>query len=238
MPVYMDKSVVNLQNFVIANNKVNFHTVGYSWSGYTFGSVEQLKNIAVDIATARLGDGCPKCDTGKLQMTRGIEVGNIFNLGTKYSAKMGATFTSETGEEQPFIMGCYGIGVSRTAAAAVERFHDKDGIVWPMGIAPYHVVVVPVNPGDDTQMSLATQVYQNLLAADIEVVIDDRDERAGMKFKDADLIGFPIRITAGKKAGEGLLEVKLRDTKEPRDLPADQILAFVQQTLATWKPQL
>jgi prolyl-tRNA synthetase len=174
-------------------------------------------------------------------MTRGIEVGNIFQLGTKYSKSMNATYTAEDGTEQPFVMGCYGIGVSRTAAAAIERFHDKWGIIWPMQLAPYQVIVVPVNTQDETQMTLAEKLYADLKAATvdgkpIEVVIDDRDERAGVKFKDADLIGFPIRVTAGKKAAEGLLEVKLRDQDQATDIPADQVLSYVQQQIREWRP--
>jgi prolyl-tRNA synthetase len=231
-----DKSVVDLKNFAVAINVVDVHRVGMTW-----GADCPLPDVVSDIRLAKVGDGCPDChgtQGGTLEMTRGIEVGNIFNLGTKYSAKMNAVFTNEAGEEQPFIMGCYGIGVSRTVAAAVERFHDKDGIVWPMGIAPYQVIVVPVNPGDATQMALADQVYQTLLQAGVEVVLDDRDERAGMKFKDADLLGFPIRITAGKKAGEGLLEVKLRDSATPQDLALAAILPFVHNAIASWKPVL
>jgi prolyl-tRNA synthetase len=171
-----------------------------------------------------------------LEVTRGIEVGNIFNLGTKYSEKMGATFTDEDGQEKPFIMGCYGIGISRTAAAAVERFHDANGIVWPMAIAPYQAVVVPVNPQEPSQMQLAQRIYETLTAAGLEAVLDDRDERAGVKFKDADLIGFPIRITAGKKAADGLLEVKLRDRSDFMELTESAILPFVQTQIVEWRP--
>jgi prolyl-tRNA synthetase len=191
-----------------------------------------------DIRLARIGDTCPECQNGALEMTRGIEVGNIFQLGTKYSEKMQATYTAEDGTEQPFIMGCYGIGVTRTAAAAIERFHDKNGMIWPMAIAPYKVVVVPVNVLDDTQMTLALQVYEQLQAAGVEVMLDDRDERAGVKFKDADLIGYPIRVTAGKKAADGLLEVKLRDADQPQDMAAGDVLAFVQAQIQSWKPCL
>jgi prolyl-tRNA synthetase len=191
-----------------------------------------------DIRLARIGDTCPECQSGALEMTRGIEVGNIFQLGTKYSEKMQATYTAEDGTEQPFIMGCYGIGVTRTAAAAIERFHDKNGMIWPMAIAPYKVVVVPVNVLDDTQMALALQVYEQLQAAGVEVMLDDRDERAGVKFKDADLIGYPIRVTAGKKAADGLLEVKLRDADQPQDMAAGDVLAFVQEQIQSWKPCL
>ena len=235
IPLIIDKSVLNLENFVIAANKKNYHTVNFNWSKNP--SLQQLlADNAQDLRRANVGDTCAECQQGTLQMTRGIEVGNIFQLGTKYSSSMNATYTAEDGTEQPFIMGCYGIGVTRTAAAAIERFHDKFGIIWPMAIAPYQVVVVPVNVLDETQMNLGVQLYEQLQAAGIEVVLDDRDERAGVKFKDADLIGFPIRVTAGKKAGEGLLEVKLRDQDKPEDMPAADVLAFVQRQIAEWRP--
>jgi len=156
---------------------------------------------------------------------------------------MNATYTDEDGSEKPFIMGCYGIGVSRTAAAAIERFHDKFGMIWPMSLAPYQVVIIIANSQDETQRNLAEQIYQQLQnvqlpdsAKKIEVVLDDRDERAGVKFKDADLIGFPIRITAGKKAPEGLLEVKLRDQDQARDIPLAEVPAYVQQQILEWRP--
>lgn len=229
--VVADESVRDLKNFAVAINEPHKHLVGANWGA----DVPQPKEF-IDIRLAKVGDFCPDCKSGELDMTRGIEVGNIFKLGTKYSERMGATYTDEDGTEKPFIMGCYGIGVSRTAAAAVERFHDSNGIIWPMAIAPYQVVVVPVNTHDEIQMNLAQSVYDTLQQAGVEVVIDDRDERAGVKFKDSDLIGFPIRLTAGKKAAEGLLEVKLRDQAAPQDLPADQILAFVQQQIKEWHP--
>jgi prolyl-tRNA synthetase len=183
-----------------------------------------------------VGDTCSECNTGLLEMTRGIEVGNIFKLGTKYSERMGAVYTDEDGTDKPFVMGCYGIGVSRTAAAAVERFHDSNGIVWPMAIAPYQVAVVAVNIHEPAQISLAEGIYHDLKAQGIEVLLDDRDERAGVKFKDADLVGYPIRITAGKKAGEGILEVKMRDADKPEELKVDDILPYVQRQIREWQP--
>ncbi len=239
IPFILDKSVLELKNFVIAGNKKNVHIVNFNWDKSPYFKELLQKNadeLQSDLRRANVGDTCAECQQGTLQMTRGIEVGNIFQLGTKYSGSMGATYTAEDGTEQPFIMGCYGIGVTRTAAAAIERFHDKFGIIWPMAIAPYQVVVVPVNVLDETQMNLGVQLYEQLQAADIEVVLDDRDERAGVKFKDADLIGFPIRVTAGKKAVEGLLEVKLRDQDSAQDIPAAEVLAYVQRQIAEWRP--
>lgn len=234
IPAIVDSSVMALKNFVIGVNKQSTHKVGFNWT-----SPEWMAPYAKDVRLARVGDGCPECQ-GTLEMTRGIEVGNIFKLGTKYSSKMNATYTDETGEVKPFIMGCYGIGVSRTAASAIERFHDKDGIQWPIPIAPYHVVVVPVNNADDVQMTLATGLYKELQSAGIEVVLDDREERAGVKFKDADLLGFPIRVTAGKKAAEGVLEIKQRMTGEVADVPRDSVVSYVKSIIeaATLKPEL
>ncbi len=214
--VIADNSVKDLKNFVIGANKSDVHYVGANW-GVDFEMPETF-----DVRLSKAGEKCPVC--GKpLKITQGIEVGNIFQLGTKYSEKMNATFSDVNGVEKPFIMGCYGIGVSRTAAAAVEKFHDDFGIKWPKEIAPFEVVIVPVNIADEAQMKVANELYEKFKAAGIEVLIDDRDERAGVKFKDADLIGIPIRITAGKSVStEGLVEYKLRMTGEMEKLTPDK----------------
>ena len=166
-----------------------------------------------DIRLVEQGEFCPQC--GKpLNVTRGIEVGNIFQLGTKYSKPMNAVYLDVDGKAKPYIMGCYGIGISRTAAAAVEAHYDEFGIKWPIQIAPYHVVIVPVNIKDELQMQVAEKIYEDLKNAGVEVILDDRDERAGVKFKDADLIGFPFRVTVGKTIQEGFVEYKVRETGE------------------------
>ena len=158
----------------------------------------------------------------------GIEVGQVFKLGTKYSAALKATFLDENGKEQPLIMGCYGIGVGRTAAAVIEQNHDEHGICWPMSIAPYHVIVVPVSVKDEQQWETAQAIYKALQDAQVEVVLDDRDERPGVKFKDADLIGFPIRITVGPKSlSQGNVEVTLRKTGDQTEVPVHQITEYV-----------
>ena len=183
-----------------------------------------------DLRLVEAGEFCPQC--GKpLKVTRGIEVGNIFQLGTKYSVPMGATFTDEDGSEKPFVMGCYGIGISRTAAAAVERHHDEHGIKWPIAIAPYHVTVIPVNIQDEMQMKIAEEIYEKLQKEGVEVLIDDRDDRAGVKFKDADLIGIPLRITAGKTVQEGLVEYKVRETGEVTKKTPDEAVKTVVETV-------
>lgn len=218
-----DNSIKDLKNFVIGINKTDMHLSGANW-----GIDVDLPKTIADIRLAQVGEGCPNCN-GKLDITKGIEVGNIFMLGTKYSKKMNATFTDENGKEKPFIMGCYGIGVTRTAAAAVERFHDENGIVWPMAIAPYQVSVVPVNVQDSEQMEAAESIYKELLDKNIEVIIDDRPERAGVKFKDADLIGFPIRVTVGKTISEGNVEIKVRSTGEMFIVSKDEAVSKVQE---------
>lgn len=228
VPVVIDHSIAELRNFIIATNNPGYHRVLYNWSD---ADKALLQSKLADVRLARVDDGCPQCDSGKLLMTRGIEVGNIFQLGTKYSNAMSATYSAEDGQELPFIMGCYGLGVSRTAAAAIERFHDDNGICWPLPIAPYQVIIVPTNVSDETIWGLANNLYAELKQAGIEVIIDDRDERAGVKFKDADLIGFPIRVTVGKKAADGVVEFKLRSEKEAMDLAAAEVLAKVKGLL-------
>jgi len=219
--IIADNSIKDLKNFVVGCNQTDKHLIGANF-GVDF---PEIKNFA-DFRLVEAGDFCPTCGA-PLKVTRGIEVGNIFKLGTKYSKPMHAVFLDKNGKEQPYIMGCYGIGISRTAAAAVERYHDDNGIVWPIAIAPYHVVIVPVSTKDETQMRVATEMYENLLTKGVEVVIDDRDERPGVKFKDADLIGFPYRITVGKTIQDGLVEFKTRKTGELITLKPEDATAKV-----------
>lgn len=220
-----DKTITKLQNFIIGINENDKHLVGANWNVDV-----QLPEIITDICLAQKGDICTKCH-GELEITKGIEVGNIFQLGTKYSEKMNATYTDENGKEKPFVMGCYGIGISRTASATIERFHDEHGIKWPMAIAPYHVVIIPVNIKDELQMSVANEFYNQFTKDNIEVVLDDRAERAGVKFKDADLIGFPIRITVGKTINEGFVEVKIRSTSEQLKLSQGETVGKVEEMI-------
>ncbi len=198
--IIFDKTASKMKNFVLGANEKDKHIVG--------ANLEENLEF-VDISQVKEGEFCPQCHK-PLKITRGIEVGNIFQLGTKYSKPMNATYTDEQGQLKPFIMGCYGIGVTRTMAAAVEKYHDDFGIIWPNAIAPYHVDVVPVNIDDEIQSKVAFELYEKLQKLGVEVVIDDRPDRAGVKFKDADLIGFPIRITVGKTISEGLVEFKTR----------------------------
>ncbi len=214
--VVADESVKEMKNFVVGINKNDVHMVGAN-----FGKEIDLPEIVADIRLVEAGEYCPQC--GKpLKVTRGIEVGNIFQLGTKYSKPMNAVYLDADGKAKPYIMGCYGIGVTRTAAAAVEAHHDDWGIKWPLSIAPYHVIVVPVSTKDELQMSVAEKIYKELLDNGVEAVIDDRDERPGVKFKDADLIGFPYRITVGKTIQEGNVEFVTRQTGEKETLKPEE----------------
>lgn len=219
--IVADNTVKNLKNFIIGCNQNGKHLVGANW-----GVDVELPECVADIDLVKENDKCVDCGA-ELKVTRGIEVGNIFKLGTKYSKAMNATFTDKDGKEKPFIMGCYGIGISRTAAAAVERHHDEHGIKWPLTIAPYSVIVVPVSDQDETQMRVAEEIYNKLLEAKVEVLIDDRAERAGVKLKDADLIGIPYRITVGKAITENLVEFKTRATEETVKITPDEAIAKI-----------
>ena len=227
--IIIDETVRDMKNFVVGVNQTDKHQVGANLSDL---GIKEFNYH--DIRLVEEGDICPEC--GKpLLVTKGIEVGNIFKLGTKYSKPMNAVYTDINGEMKPYIMGCYGIGISRTAAAAVEAHHDEFGIKWPLSIAPYHVVVVPVSTNDESQMSTAEKIYEDLLKSGVEVVLDDRDERAGVKFKDADLIGFPYRITAGKTLTEGLVECKIRETGEVMKLTPEKAVEFVKNAVTNIK---
>ena len=214
--IVADETVKEMKNFVVGVNQTDKHMVGANLDK----DIPHIETFA-DIRLVEAGELCPQC--GKpLKVTKGIEVGNIFQLGTKYSKPMKAVYLDENGKAQPYIMGCYGIGISRTAAAAVEAHYDEHGIKWPIAIAPYHVVIVPVNIKDEVQMKVAGEMYESLKNAGVEVVLDDRDERAGVKFKDADLIGFPFRVTVGKTIAEGFVEYKIRETDEMLKLTPDE----------------
>lgn len=206
--VIVDATVMAMHNGVAGANETDAHYKNVN-------PKRDFKNaIVADIRLMKEGDPCPHCGAA-VKMTRGIEAGQVFKLGTKYSEALHATFLDENGKEKPLVMGCYGIGVSRTMAAAIEQNNDEHGIIWPAAIAPYQVLVVPINAKDEQQMKLAESLYAELQAAKVEVVLDDRKERAGVKFKDADLIGYPIRITIGPKAvDEDQIEVKIRRTGE------------------------
>lgn len=206
--VVVDSTVMKMHNFCCGANKEGFHLVNVN-PGRDF-----TPTYVADIRLIQEGDPCPHCG-GKVSKARGIEVGQVFKLFTKYSEAMKCTFLDENGKEKPMVMGCYGIGVSRTMAAAIEQNNDKDGVIWPVSIAPYEVLVVPVNTKDEESTAKAEEIYANLCKAGVETVIDDRNDRPGVKFKDADLIGYPLRVVCGPKTiKEGQIEVKVRRTGE------------------------
>jgi len=208
-----DFEVQGMADFIAGANEKDSHLTGVNL-GRDF-SVETF----ADLRQAVAGDGCPRC-SGKLESWRGIEVGHVFKLGTKYSAALGATVLDEKGEERTLFMGCYGIGVGRTVAAAIEQNNDANGIIWPMPIAPFQVIVTMVNPKEDEVRLAAEKLYEELLAMGVEALLDDRDERPGSKFKDADLIGIPLRVTVGARAlKEGSLELQERRSGERTMLP-------------------
>ena len=225
--IIVDETAMRMHNAVSGANEADFHYMNVN-PKRDFGAV-----TVADIRLVEEGDACPVCENGHLHIGRGIEAGQIFALGTKYSEAMGATFLDETGKAQPMQMGCYGIGVGRTMAAAIEQNHDEHGIIWPRAIAPYEVVVVAVNAKDDAQLAYAEEVYEELRAAGIDVLLDDRRERAGVKFNDCDLIGYPVRIAIGPKTiDSGSIEVKVRRTGELVNFARDTYLKGVQDMLA------
>ncbi len=218
----VDETAVGLANFVTGSNEAGYHVVGANW-GKDF---TQPKTV-VNVRKAAAGDRALHDPDQILQTARGIEIGHIFQLGTKYSQALGATFTDETGAELPLVMGCYGVGVSRLAQAAVEQSYDKHGIVWPVAIAPYQAIVVIPNMGDDLQVEAAKTIYTELLAAGVDALLDDRDERAGVKFKDADLIGIPYRIVTGRALRDGKVEVVDRATGIVQEVALAEVVALV-----------
>jgi prolyl-tRNA synthetase len=208
-------------------NKADTHLVGVAHER-DFGKVE-----VADLRTAGDGDGCGRCGKGRLQETRGIEVGQVFYLGTKYSSALGATYLDADGKRQPIEMGTYGIGVTRTMAAAVEQNHDERGMVWPVSIAPFEVVVVPAKWEDQATRDAAEKVYAELLERRVEAVLDDRDERAGVKFNDADLIGIPFRVTVGPRGlAEGKLELTRRNGGEQELIEVERAAERVAELVA------
>jgi prolyl-tRNA synthetase len=221
----VDASAAALDAFVCGANQQGQHRVGATWKG--LGLVAGGGQPPLDLRAAQPGDRCLHDPALRLEAARGIEVGHIFQLGRKYSEAMGARFTNESGEEESFWMGCYGIGVSRLAQAAVEQNHDASGIRWPVAIAPFEVIVVSASAQDPQQVSLAEDLYTRLQAAGIEALLDDRDERAGVKFKDADLIGIPWRLVVGRGAARGEVELVCRASGERQDLPVEAAMALL-----------
>jgi prolyl-tRNA synthetase len=221
--IVADAALKGRRNMTTGANKDDHHLRG----------VDIERDIKVDewleLRTVESGESCPRCETGVLEIFKGMEIGHIFKLGTKYSASMGATVLNQDGKEVPIVMGSYGIGVERIISAAVEQRHDDDGIIWPKSLAPFDVVVTITNMKQDDLREAGEKLYRDLQRAGLEVLLDDRDERAGVKFKDADLIGIPYRITIGKKVADGKVELFDRLTKQSQDVKIAEVVTHVQR---------
>lgn len=215
--IVVDSELPGLKNLCAGACKEDHHLINVNYGRDYKG------DIVTDLKVLKEGDPCPVCGA-PVKHARGIEVGQVFKLGTKYSDAMGAMYVDEHQKEQPIVMGCYGIGVTRTLAAIVEQHHDENGIIWPMSVAPYHVIITLVKPDDEAQAAAAEKLYEALGKAGVEVLLDDRKERPGVKFKDADLLGIPVRITVGKLAGEGKVEYKLRRDAEKEEITVDEAI--------------
>ncbi len=223
--IVVDKTVMEMEDACCGANAVDKHYVHVN-PKRDFGDV---KVETIRLITSE--DVCPECG-GHIELKKGIEVGQVFKLGTKYSEKLGCTYLDQNGKTHPMVMGCYGIGVTRTVAASIEQNHDEDGIIWPVAIAPYEVVIVPTNNKDEEVMAAARKLYDEMEDYHDEVVLDDRNERAGIKFKDADLIGYPVRVTIGKKWQEsGMVEVRLRRDGSVAEVPLEECKAKVDEIL-------
>ncbi len=215
--IVVDSELPGLKNLCAGANKEDYHIKNVNYERDYRG------DIVTDIKLLKAGDPCPVCGA-PVKHARGIEVGQVFKLGTKYSQAMNAIYKDENQQDQLIVMGCYGIGVTRTLAAVVEQHHDENGIIWPMSVAPYHVIITLVKPEDEEQAQVAENIYRQLIEAGVEVLLDDRNERPGVKFKDADLLGIPVRITVGKRAPEGIVEYKLRREAEKEEKSAEEAI--------------
>ena len=204
--IVIDKEVAEMKNIICGANKHNYHLKNVNYG-------RDFDGLVIDLRKAVAGDVCPVCGA-PMNIERGIEVGQIFKLGTKYSAAMNCTYTDEKGANIPMVMGCYGIGVTRTMSSIIEQYHDEFGIKWPLNVAPYHVVIVPVKYADEAQKALADQIYAELKKARVEVILDDRNAGFGFKAKDWELIGIPYQIVVGREASNGTVELKVRATNE------------------------
>ena len=226
IPIYADQELASLQNFVTGANKADTHFTG----------VQIQRDLVIkkfgDLRRILAGDPCSRCDEGKYQIKRGIEVGHIFILGTKYSEAMKAVYLDSNGKENLMTMGCYGIGVGRTAAASVEQNHDEKGIVWPLNLAPFEVIIIPINFKKDDLKNTCESIYNQLLEMGLEVLLDDRQDRLGVKLKDADLIGIPMQIIVGpKNLEEGNIEIKIRNTQVSQLHPYPQVIKDIPNIL-------
>lgn len=223
--MYVDEEIEHMSNFIVGANKLDKHLRNVNYG-------RDFKGIVCDLKKTVAGDLCPVC--GKpLKQERGIEIGQIFKLQTKYSEPMKCIYTNEDGKNVPMSMGCYGIGVSRTLQAIVEQYHDEAGIKWPLNVAPYHVVIVPINYNDENQAAIANEAYQQMMSKKIEVILDDRNAKPGFKFKDWELIGIPYMIVCGKRSNEGIVELKNRSTLEKVEMSLEEAMKIITAALST-----
>lgn len=217
----IDEEVTKMNNFIVGANDTGYHYENVNYE-------RDFKGIVGDYKLVAEGDLCPKCGS-PINIRRGVEVGHIFKLGTKYSQSMGANYLDENGKSVPLVMGCYGIGINRTVAAIIEQHHDENGIIWPMAVAPYKVIIMPANVKNEEQMNVAEKIYEDLKSRGIDVILDDRNERVGVKFKDSDLIGIPIRITVGKKVVENTVEFKLRKSQDIEEIKIEEVVSRIEK---------
>ncbi len=222
--IVVDSEIPGLRNLCAGACKKDYHVKNVNYGR------DYEADIVTDIKVLAEGDPCPVCGA-PVKYARGIEVGQVFKLGTKYSESMGAYYKDENMESHPIVMGCYGIGVSRTLAAVVEQHHDDNGIIWPIAVAPYHVIITLMKPDDETQSAVAEHIYDELTSRGVEVMLDDRKERPGVKFKDADLLGIPIRITVGRGAAEGMIEYKMRRDADRTDMTVEEGIRTAVETV-------
>jgi len=223
--ILWDNSVYGIKNMVVAGNEPHYHYINVNpGRDFEYGEFYDLSEVIE-------GDPCPQCGQPLLKIVKGLEVGHIFLLGTRYSEPMKAFFRDKDGKEKTIIMGCYGIGVSRLLAAIVEQNHDENGIIFPINIAPFQLEILPIDYSNEIQREISEKLYREALEKNIDVIIDDREERAGFKFKDADLVGIPLRIVVGKKAKEGIVEIQVRRTGEKIDVPIEQAIEKVQELM-------
>lgn len=222
--IIMDNEIKYMKNFIVGANETNYHYINVNLTDFTADFVADVRNVEE-------GDICPNCKQGHLNFKKGIEIGNTFKLGTKYSKSLGLNYLDENNELKPVVMGCYGIGIERIIAAVVEQNHDDKGIIWPVNIAPYKVCIVQISDKDEKQVKVANDLYEKLNSLGIETILDDRKERPGVKFNDMDLIGIPIRITVGKKVEEEEIEFKLRNTEDIELIKIEDVIKKVQDEI-------
>ena len=224
--ILFDTSIKGLTNLLCGCNEEDVHLLDVN-----FGRDLPMPEEFYELHTAQAGYTCPQCKVGVLQENRGIETGHVFMLQTGYSQAMGAFYQDEHGERQPIWMGCYGIGTTRLLQAVVEQNHDDKGIIWPESVAPYHIHIIPIQASNETHMNLASELYKKLMKKGLSVVLDDRDTSAGVKFNDADLIGFPWRVTIGRDAPEGLVEIRDRRTGKTKKATIKEAISFFYKQL-------